>query len=66
MRQLASVTSLFSTFGGALYTRRINETMAGYLFEALAYEGCIPLQKKRIQQFNLHNLLIYLIIIFYP
>ena len=41
MRQLASVTSLFSTFGGALYTPRINEIMAGYLFEARAYEGCI-------------------------
>jgi hypothetical protein len=41
MRQLASVTSLFSTFGGSLYTPRINEIMVGYLFEAPAYQGCI-------------------------
>ena len=44
MRQLASVTSLFSTFGGAIYTPRINEIMAGDLFEARAYEGCITFE----------------------
>ena len=44
MRQLASVTSLFSTFGGALYTPRVCEKMAGYLFEEPAYEECITFE----------------------